>query len=111
MMMTNEMQNKLKHKEEVKRKITFISNVTLITAGISDVVGLFLKDSIVMDLIIYASIWSWIYLVLGAGKINRLINFMDDEDVDTILCLYSVIEYSIGRIATGVVANSKFVSR
>lgn len=110
-MNTKEVQNKMKHKKDVKRQITFISNATLITAGISDVAGLFLKDSMVVDLLVYMGIWILIYLALGTNKINRIINFVDDEEVDTFLCFYSVIEYSIGRIGIGLAGNSQFVSR
>lgn len=110
-MNTKEVQNKTKHKKDVKRQITFISNVTLITAGISDVAGLFLKDSMVVDLLVYMGIWILIYLALGTSKINRIINLVDDEEVDTFLCFYSVIEYSIGRIGIGLAGNSQFVSR
>lgn len=110
-MNTKEVQNKMKHKKDVKRQITFISNVTLITAGISDVAGLFLKDSMVVDLLVYMGIWILIYLALGTSKINRIINLVDDEEVDTFLCFYSVIEYSIGRIGIGLAGNSQFVSR
>lgn len=110
-MNTKEVQNKMKHKKDVKRQITFISNVTLITAGISDVVGLFLKDLMVVDLLVYMGIWILIYLALGTSKINRIINLVDDEEVDTFLCFYSVIEYSIGRIGIGLAGNSQFVSR
>lgn len=110
-MNTKEVQNKMKHKKDVKRQITFISNATLITAGISDVAGLFLKDSMVVDLLVYMGIWILIYLALGTSKINRIINLVDNEEVDTFLCFYSVIEYSIGRIGIGLAGNSQFVSR
>ena len=111
MMKKTEMRNKMQHKEEIKRKITFISNATLITAGISDVAGLFLKDLMVVDLLVYMGIWILIYLALGTSKINRIINLVDDEEVDTFLCFYSVIEYSIGRIGMELAGNSQFVSR
>ena len=110
-MNTKEVQNKMKHKKDVKRKITFISKVTLITAGISDVTGLFLKESIVADLLVYVGIWALIYLALETSKIDRLLNFVDDEDADVLLCFYSVIEYLIVRIVMGLAANSQFVSR